>query len=238
MMIGPLINSGAIVLGGLSGALLARVIPHRLQQGLPATFALASTAIGINMIIKVHYLPVMVMSLILGTALGELFYLEKGVNRAASALQRRCQRWLPLPRGHDQEYFAQQFTAIIVLFGASGLGVVGALTEGLDGNYQLLLVKAMMDLPTAIIFALSLGPSVALIALVQFVVQSLLFMLASVIMPYMDAVAYADFSAVGGIIMLAIGLRIAKIMHFAVVNFLPALLLVLPFSYLWRHFFG
>ena len=85
---------------------------------------------------------------------------------------------------------------------------------------------------------MSLGPSVALIALVQFVVQTLLFMLASVIMPYMDAVAYADFSAVGGIIMLAIGLRIAKIMHFAVVNFLPALLLVLPFSYLWRHFFG
>lgn len=107
MMIGPLINSGAIVLGGLSGALLARVIPHRLQQGLPATFAQASTAIGINMIIKVHYLPVMVMSLILGTALGELFYLEKSVSRAASALQRRCQRWLPLPRGHDQESFSQ-----------------------------------------------------------------------------------------------------------------------------------
>ncbi|WP_409420988.1 DUF554 domain-containing protein [Pseudaeromonas sp. ZJS20] len=238
MMLGPLINSGAIVLGGLGGAVLARLIPQRLQRGLPATFALASMAIGISMIVKVHYLPVMVMSLILGTAVGELCYLEKGVSRAASTLQRRCQRWLPLPRGLNQEAFAQQFTAIIVLFGASGLGVVGALTEGIDGNYQLLLVKAMMDLPTAVIFAMSLGPSVALLALVQLAVQALLFLLASVIMPYMDAVAYADFSAVGGIIMLAVGLRIAKIMPFAVVNFLPALLFVLPFSYLWRHFFG
>lgn len=238
MMLGPLINSAAIVLGGLAGAVLARMIPRRLQQGLPATFALASTAIGICMIVKVHYLPVMVMSLILGTALGELCYLEKGVTLAASALQRRCQRWLPLPRGLNQEAFAQQFTAIIVLFGASGLGVVGALTEGLNGNYQLLLVKAMMDFPTAIIFAMTLGPSVALLALVQFVVQAVLFMLANVIMPYMDPMAYADFSAVGGIIMLAVGLRIAKIMQFAVVNFLPSLLLVLPFSYLWRHFFG
>ncbi|MGL5285888.1 hypothetical protein SAMN05880558_101524 [Aeromonas sp. RU39B] len=237
-MLGPLINSGAIIFGGLAGARLARFIPERLQKGLPATFALASAAIGISMIVKVHFLPVMVMALILGTAIGEFCYLEHGVSRAAKALQQRCKRWLPLPHGLTSDEFAGQFTAIIVLFGASGLGVVGAMTEGLNGDYQLLLVKSMMDFITAIIFAISLGPSVAAIALVQFLVQVVLFAGASVVMPYMDAVAYADFSAVGGIIMLAVGLRIAQIMKFAVVNFLPALLLVLPFSYLWRHFWG
>ena len=237
MMTGPILNSCSIILGGILGSSLSRYIPKRLQEGMPAIFALACIAIGINMIVKVNNLPVVVMSLMIGTVIGESCYLESGVSNAANFIQSKLKRLLPLPRGLTKEEFSQQFTALIVLFGASGLGVIGAMTEGLNGNYQLLLVKSLMDLPTAMIFAITLGPGVVLLAVVQFVVQSLLFILASFIMPYMDSLAYADFSAVGGIIMLAVGLRISKIMHFAVVNFLPALFLVLPFTFVWRHFF-
>ncbi len=236
MMIGPVLNSCAIILGGLIGASLARYIPKRLEKGLPATFALSSIAIGITMIIKVHDLTVVVMAFILGTALGELIFLETGIGKAATFIQSKLNRFLPLPRGLSRQDFSLQFTALIVLFAASGLGVIGAMTEGLNGDYQLLIVKSMMDFVTAAIFAITLGPSIVLIALVQFAVQALLFLLATSIMPYMDAEVYANFSAIGGIIMLAVGLRISKIMHFAVVNFLPALFLVVPFTYLWRHF--
>ncbi|MFM2486236.1 DUF554 domain-containing protein [Celerinatantimonas yamalensis] len=236
-MLGPLINSAAIIVGGLCGPLLSPLIPQRLQKGLPPTFALASIAIGITMVNKSHFIPVVVMSLILGTAIGELIFMEAGVSRAAQWAQRKLNRLLPVPRSLSPSEFSQQFTALIVVFGASGLGVVGSMTEGLNGNIQLLLVKSMMDFITAMIFSISLGPSVALIAVVQFSVQAILFTLATSIMPYMDPIAFADFSAVGGIIMIAVGLRIANIMNFAVVNFLPSLVLVLPFSYLWRHFF-
>ncbi|MFM2481856.1 DUF554 domain-containing protein [Celerinatantimonas sp. YJH-8] len=237
-MIGPFINSGAIIIGGLFGSAMSRFIPSRLQKGLPATFALASIAIGINMIVKVKFLPVVVMALILGTAIGELCSLEAGITRGAQWLQQRFKKLLPVPHGLSQDEFSQQFTALIALFGASGLGVIGAMTEGLNGSYQLLLVKAMMDLLTSMIFSIVLGPAVAMLASVQLLVQVILFFLAKTIMPYMDAFAYADFTAVGGIIMIAIGFRMAKIMNFAVVNFLPGLILVLPFSYLWRHFMG
>ncbi|SDH15878.1 hypothetical protein SAMN04488136_109142 [Vibrio xiamenensis] len=238
MLVGPIINSGAIIFGGIIGATFARYIPKRLVDGLPATFALASMSIGIGMIVKVSNVPVMVMALILGTALGELIFLEAGVKKGANFIQRKCQRFLPLPRGLSQQEFSLQFTSMIVLFGASGLGVIGSMTEGLNGNYQLLLVKSMMDFVTAIIFAISLGPSIVLIAVVQFTVQAILFTLAQTIMPYMDAETYANFTAIGGIIMVAVGLRISNIMHFAVVNFLPALFLVVPFTYLWRYFMG
>ncbi|KFZ36579.1 membrane protein [Shewanella mangrovi] len=237
-MIGPILNSAAIVTGALIGAALAKRIPKRLQEGLPPTFALASIAIGISMIVKEHNLPVVVMSLIFGTAIGELFYFERSVSAGANFIQRKLDRFIPLPRGLTRDEYAKQFTALIVLFGASGLGVIGAMTEGVNGNYQLLLVKAMMDFVTAVIFAIGLGAGIGLTAVVQFAVQLGLFMLAKPIMPLMDDIVFADFSAVGGIIMVAVGLRIAKIMHFSVVNFLPALFLVLPFSYLWRHFFG
>ncbi len=236
MLIGPVINSCAIILGGVIGATFARRIPKRLVDGLPATFALASISIGVGMIVKVNNVPVMVMAFILGTAVGELIFLEAGVKKGAMFIQSKCQKFLPRPRGLSENEFSLQFTSMIVLFGASGLGVIGSMTEGINGSYQLLLVKSMMDFVTAIIFAITLGPSIVLIAVVQFTVQAILFGLAQTIMPYMDAESYANFTAIGGIIMVAVGLRISNIMHFAVVNFLPALLLVVPFTYLWRYF--
>jgi hypothetical protein len=235
-MLGPIINSGAIVVGSLIGATLARYIPNRLQTGLPATFALCSVAIGIGMIIKATDLTVIVMAFIIGTGIGELLYLENCVSKAAIFVQTKLDRFLPLPRGLTKEEYSLQFTTLIVIFAASGLGVIGAMTEGLNGNYQLLLVKALMDFVTATIFSITLGPSIILIAVIQLVVQVTLFLLAHSIMPLMDAGVYGNFSAIGGIILLAIGLRIAKIMHFSIVNFLPALFLVIPFTYLWRYF--
>ena len=125
---------------------------------------------------------------------------------------------------------------MIVLFCASGLGVVGSLTEGITGDFQLLFVKALMDFfHRADIFHLArycaggnCHSSIAYSNCIGFP--------AKLIMPYMDDIAFADFSACGGIIMIAVGLRIAQIKIFAVVNFLPALLFVVPISYLWRHF--
>lgn len=179
-------------------------------------------------------MPAVVLALILGTTFGELFSLERGVKQCAEFLQRILSKVIKTRSPLPAEEFAQSYTAMIVLFCASGLGIVGALTEGLSGNYQLLLVKSMMDFFTAMIFAISLGMALIFIAVPQLLLQSLLFGLAVWIMPYMDEIAFADFSACGGIIMIAVGLRIAQIKIFSVVNFLPALLFVVPLSYAWR----
>ncbi|MAD44499.1 MAG: hypothetical protein CMI02_04190 [Oceanospirillaceae bacterium] len=233
-MIGPFINSAAIVAGTLLGVLVANHLPERLRAGLMPTFALCAVAIGIHMLADIQYLAVIVMAFILGTAIGELLYFEKAVSKGAAAAQALMQKIFPMRSHLSGEEFSMQYNSLIVIFCASGLGILGSITEGLNGNYQLLLVKSMMDFLTAMIFAVSLGPSIALIFIAQLAVQSSLFLLATLIMPYMDEVAFADFSAVGGIIMIAVGMRMAGIMNFAVINFLPALFLVVPFSYVWR----
>ncbi|MCS3429804.1 DUF554 domain-containing protein [Klebsiella sp. BIGb0407] len=233
-MVGPWINSAAIIAGGILGVFCARYVPQRLREGLPATFALASISIGIVMVIKVHNMPAVIFALILGTTFGELFSLERGVKWAAGKVQHGMARIITTRSPLPPTEFAQEFTAMLVLFCASGLGIVGALTEGLNGNYQLLLIKSMMDFFTAMIFSISLGITLVTIAVPQLLIQSALFGLALWIMPYMDEAAFADFSACGGIIMVAVGFRIAQIKIFSVVNFLPALLFVVPFSYGWR----
>ncbi|WP_410014598.1 DUF554 domain-containing protein [Sodalis sp. C49] len=233
-MLGPWLNSAAIISGGLLGISFAKHVPERLREGLPATFALASISIGIVMVIKVQNMPAVIFALILGTTLGELFSLEHGVKWGAGKLQYWLSRVIKTRSTMPAKEFAQSFTAMIVLFCASGLGIVGALTEGFEGNYQLLLVKSIMDFFTAMIFSMSLGITLVMVAIPQLLIQSALFGLAVWIMPYMDKAAFADFSACGGIIMIAVGLRIAQIKIFSVVNFLPALLFVVPLSFVWR----
>lgn len=237
MMTGPLIDAGSIVAGGAIGVLFKRFIPSRVQEGLPPTFALIAVTLGITMVIKAHFLPVVVLSMVIGTVIGELLFLERGIQRGATFIQKSVDRLIPGPRTIPHEQFASQFSAITILFCVSGLGILGSLTEGLSGDYQLLLIKSILDFFTAMTFAMTLGPSVMLIAILQVLVQGSLFFMAKLIMPVMDEAAYADFTACGGVIMLALGLRIAEVKHFAVVNFLPALLLVIPISYLWRLWF-
>lgn len=238
-MIGPLINGTAILIGGGLGVLLHRFIPQRMRDGLPPAFAMVSIAMGVTLVVKVHQLPAVALAVVIGVGLGELLRLETGVQKAAVAIERLLSRFMP-PPAHKlpQDVYTQNFTALIVLFCASGTGVVGALTEGMNGDYQLLIIKSSLDIFTALIFAITLGAAVLSIAIPQFIVQSLLFFSAKLIMPFMTDITMADFSACGGIIMMAVGLRIAQIKMFAVVNFLPALVLIIPFSLFWHRLFA
>jgi uncharacterized membrane protein YqgA involved in biofilm formation len=74
---GPYINSIAIILGDILGFLFASFIPKRLKEGLPASFAMISIAIGIIMVIQAKQLPAIALSIVVGVAIGELLSLEK-----------------------------------------------------------------------------------------------------------------------------------------------------------------
>ena len=237
-MIGPFINSAAIFSGGVIGVLLRKHIPKHLEEALPQTFSLVALTLGVRMVIEINFMPAIVLALIIGTTFGSLLKLETGINRGAIFLQKRIDRFLPHSSQLSDEEFSKTFATLLTIFCASSLGIIGALSEGVSGDYQFLLVKAILDLFTALIFAISMGIATTFLAIPQLLVQGTLFFLAKLIMPYMDEMSYGDFSGCAGIIMIAVGLRMAGIKNFHVVNFIPALLIVIPFSYLWRHLFS
>jgi len=128
--------------------------------------------------------------------------------------------------------------ALGVLFCVSGSGVFGALNEGMTGDATLLIVKAILDFFTSAIFAASLGLSVAILAVPQLAVQAALFFGASLLLPWTTPEMIADFSASGGLVLLATGLRICEIRQFAVANLIPSMFLVMPLSALWGRMLG
>ncbi len=244
MPIGVIVNCLAVLLGGVTGALLGERIPLKLRNVLPLIFGLASIAMGLGAVVQVNTLPAVILALILGSAIGELIDLEGLIARAVGKVKGPMEKLFAkkkpgadiddsLLKESSGSEFMERFVSIIVLFCASGTGIFGALTEGITGDYTILLTKSILDFFTAIIFASTLGYLVAAVALPQFAVLMLLFISAALIMPLTTPIMLADFTALGGIIMLATGFRISGIKSFPIANMLPAFILVMPLSYLW-----
>lgn len=226
MPIGVICNTIAIALGSVAGAVFGSRLSAEFKEKLNLVFGVCALGIGISSTVLMANLPAVILSLILGTILGTVLRLgdriSKGGERMAALF----------PRKEGNQDTALLVTGI-VLFCASGTGVFGSIVSGMNGDHSILLAKSILDLFTAMIFACSLGMVVSAIAVPQFVIFLLLFLLAKVIYPLTTPSMINDFKAVGGLILLATGLRIAKIRDFPIADMIPAMLLVWPISWMW-----
>jgi len=239
VLTGPFINAAAVLIGGTLGALMSHRLPERVRSSMPSIFGLASLGIGILLVVKCVNLPVMVLATLLGTLIGELCYVERGIGGGVNALRKLAQKRNAVESASSaHESFIQSLVAIIILFCASGTGIFGAMREGMTGDPSILIAKAFLDFFTALIFATSLGFAVAIISVPMLVIQLTLATCATLILPLTTPAMMGDFTAVGGILLLATGLRICGIKMFAVANMLPALVLAMPLSALWTAFFA
>ena len=234
MPIGVIINTIAIFLGGIAGALLGDKLPEKYKEQLNLIFGLCSMGMGISSIVLMKYMPVVVFALIIGNIVGFVFKLGDKVYELCSKLQKVMIRIVPKKETNmsETEFLATLIT-VIVLFCSSGMGIYGSLSEGMTGDSSLLITKSILDFFTAAIFACNLGYIVSLIAVPQFVIFTALFLSASFIVPLTTPDMIADFKACGGFLMVAAGFRILKLKMFPVVDMIPAMILVMPFSWFW-----
>ena len=228
MPTGIILNVSAVIIGGLIGTVLKDRMPQVLRDHLTMIFGLASMGMGISSLVLMKNMPAVIFSLILGTLLGTAMHLSEKITAGAGMMQK-------LMGGSSDEHSAQLVT-VIVLFCASGTGIYGALVSGMNGDHSILIAKSILDLFTAMIFACTLGRSVSLIAVPQFVIMMALFLLAGVIVPLTTPDMINDFKACGGFIMVATGFRILQLKNFPTADMIPAMVLVMPLSWAWMTF--
>lgn len=230
--VGVFLDCLSVLIGGTVGASFQKRIPHRIKDPLVIVFGVSAVAIGINSFTRVHSLPAVILSLILGVLIGELIDLDSKVRRI---FERVINRFHFKIEG-DREEYMRLYLVVAATFCASGTNIFGALNEGMSGDKTVLLSKAAMDIFASMIFASELGFAMHLIVIPQCLILSVCFYLSWLIMPFATPEMLADFVAVGGLMTFALGLCIAKIIRISAINFLPALVVAFPISWLSSRF--
>ena len=222
---GTLLNVVAVLIGTTIGLLLGARMPARMQSMLTDGLGLFVIALGLAQIVPFltnpatpigHELAVLA-GLLLGGVIGELLHLQDALDGLGDWFQRR------LAKADAPSRISQGFVTASIVFCVGPLTILGSIDNGLTGNVELLAVKSLLDLIAAIAFAAALGAGVYLSALVVLVVQGGIALLAFGLGRGLDPALVAAATAVGGLLMVGIGLRLLDVRQVRVVNFLPGL---------------
>ena len=234
MPVGIITNVAAVVIGGILGCLLGGRVTERWKKLLNDLLGVSAMTMGIVLILRVKNLSPVILALLVGGIVGEALRLEQRVNGLVVKVTHKLMGGM-----HADEAYLLQVATVIVLFCFSSTGWYGALYEGMTGDGSILITKAILDGVTACIFGALLGKIVPWLAAPQLLIMLGLFFLSSLVSPYITPAMNADFSAMGGIITLAAGLRMTRIKtDIRIINLLPSLPLVFLFSALWAAFIG
>jgi uncharacterized membrane protein YqgA involved in biofilm formation len=187
-------------------------------------------AIGLTMALPIFNDPIVqpgddlaiLAALLIGVAVGELARLSDGLDALGAWFQRR------LSRGERPSRIAEAFVTSSLVFCVGPLTILGSIENGLTGDVTLLAVKSLLDGVGSIAFAAALGAGVYLSVGTILVVQGAIAAAAFLLRDVMDPITVLAVSAVGGLILLGVGLLLLQIKRLRVANFLPGLLIV-PF---------
>lgn len=236
MPIGVIINVLAVAISGIIGAVAGDKLPNKFKNDLNLVFGACSMGIGISSIVLMKNMPAVIFAVVLGSSIGLLTNLGDRINRTALLLEKPISKiFTNSNRKMPEDEFQALLVTALVLFCTSGTGIYGCLDSGMTGDHSILISKAILDLFTALVFACSLGMVTSVIAIPQFVIFLTLFLCAKLIFPLTTPDMISDFKACGGILMIATGFRIAKIKMFPIADMIPAMILVMPFSWLWTN---
>lgn len=235
MPIGVIIDAASVAIGGILGALAGHKLPAYLKTQLNIVLGLCSMGMGISSIGLMKNMPAVIFAIVLGSGIGLAIGLGGWINKGAEELQKPIAKVAGQPASLSQEEFISTLVTVIVLFCASGTGIYGSLDAGMTGDNVILISKSILDLFTAAVFACNLGYVVSLVALPQLVLFLVLFYGARGILPLTTPDMIADFKACGGFLMVATGLRMTKIKEFPIADMIPAMILAMPFSWMWTN---
>lgn len=212
-----LINAGVVVLGGFIGLLFGRLLKERFNQAAMTALALCTLLIGISGALKGENILISIVSLVAGALLGTLLNLDAALTRLGEKAQELTRaRMGPVAEG---------FVTASLLFCVGAMSVTGSLEAGLAGDYATLYAKSALDFVASIMLASTLGAGVLLAALTILVYQGGIVLLAGLIAPALSPDAIREMTAVGSLIILALGLNMLKVTKIKVADLLPAILL-------------
>ncbi len=234
--LGTLINSASIVAGGLIGQLVGKLFKTEQQEALNKAcgvsvlfIAIAGAMEGMLQIegaeITSGKSMLVVLCLALGTMIGELIGIENGFEKFGE--------WLKKKTGNGGDVsFVNAFVTASLTVSIGAMAIVGAIQDGLLGDYSTLAVKSVLDFIIVAVMTSSLGKGAIFSAIPVFVFEGVITLLARLVSPIMTPTAVAYLSLIGSVLIFCIGINLVWGKKLKVANMLPAVLLAILAAYL------
>ena len=218
------INATAILVGGAVGLLLKGRITDSFSQSIIRILGLCICIIGIRSAVTGD-ITLMVVSLVMGVIAGEALRIDDGLNRLGLWAQKRFS-------SDKNSSFAEGFVTATLLFSVGAMAIVGSIESGLRGDQSIIFTKSILDGVSSLIFASSLGVGVLFSAFVVLIYQGTLEIFAGYLQNVLTSYLITQISAVGGVLIFAIGLNLALGTKFKVANLLPCFVFTAIYYYI------
>lgn len=222
-MLGTLINTGAVIAGSVVGLLIHAKLPPRITAMTFQGIGLFTLFIGFLMAQRTQEPLVMILSIVLGAILGEAIDLAAYLERFSLFLKAKVKS--------NEAKFSEGLITAFLLFCMGSMTILGAIEEGLGNRPNLFLAKSVLDGFSAIALATTFGLGVLFSAVPLLLYQGVLTLGAGLLHNVLSKVVVGEISAVGGLILIGLGLTILEIKTIKVLNMLPALLIAALLAY-------
>ncbi len=214
-MLGNFANAFAIIIGSFIGVFLKDRFKESYKDIIMSSIGLAVLVIGISGAIKTENMLLVVISLVIGSILGEWFKIENKLENIGKFIEGKV--------GSGTSNISNGFVTASLIYCVGAMAIVGALESGLTGNNQTLFVKAILDGVTSIIFSSTLGIGVAFSSISVLVYQGLITLTANTMKIFLTDPVITEMSAVGGVLIMGIGVNLLGLKKIKIGNMLPAI---------------
>lgn len=231
--LGTIVNTAAIILGGIIGIIFKKGMKDELQQMLMQVMGLAVIFIGGAGALKGLFViteagletsgtMLMIASLTIGAVIGELINIEKQMERFGEWLKEKA-------RSSGDTKFVEGFVTASLTVCVGAMAIVGSIEDGLTGNHSTLFAKAILDAVIIAVFAASYGKGAVFSAIPVAILQGLVTVFAGLLAPVFSDGIIADVSFIGSMLIFCVGINLAFGKRFKVGNMLPAV--IIPIIY-------
>lgn len=211
-----IVNSLAVLVGSMIGLSFGKKIPSSIRNLIFASLALVTIVMGIQMALETKNMMVVLLSLVIGAVIGQLSRIEERLGKLVQRFEKE---------GHENRVVKGFITATL-LFVTGPMTILGCFQAGVSGDFSIIFLKSVLDGISSILLASLYGFGVVLTAVSVYLIQGLLVTFSS-LLTFLTLPQYIkDFTGVGGILLIAIGIRMLEIKEIKVGNLLPALVVV------------
>ena len=233
--LGTIINTAAIILGGIAGGLFGKRLTERYQDTLMKACGLCVIFLGIAGALEKMFAVqngsivsggtmMMIASFAIGSLAGEWINIEHHMNRFGE--------WLKVKSGNSKDkIFVDAFVTASLTVCVGAMAIVGSIQDGILGDYNILLMKAILDFVIICVMTASMGKGCAFSAIPVALFQGSITLLARGIEPIMTKPALNNLSLVGSMLIFCVGVNLVWEKKFKVANMLPAIVVAVIWAF-------